>query len=502
MRLDPEPAAGLRGRPVGEDDQDRQVGGRPAQDLEQVARQRVDPVAVLEDEDDRLLGGPRPEDDREEVLERGLAELRVDRPRSASMSGDLDADERPRAAARARRAPGRSPRATSGSAPPGPPRRSSSSSFEQAPPDLAPDEVARVRPERLALAERDEEAAPARDPDELRDQAATCPCRRRPRSRRSARRPRSSPPARASSVASSSRRPTRSSSIAGLAAGRAFERAGQGVGDDRRRLALDGQGRERLPDERLAGLAADVVLDVDRADRRRSTSAGPTRFTASPRQTNVRRIAWPYVPLRSRPWAIPIWMSRASVVCSRSRSSSAAADGPGGVVLVGDRRPEHAVEVGALVAERQLEDVAAVAGHDPSGPAGRTRRACRSRRGRRRSRSRRSAGRPGRPAAARRATRPGRRASARRPSGRSHGRTSASSSGGGSSTSCVGTSTSQRLDDAERPLPLLVVAHVARIVTRSPSAASADGLEHDLALVGVVLGLGEVVDQRARRGRR
>ena len=38
---------------------------------------------------------------------------------------------------------------------------------------------------------------------------------------------------------------------------------------------------------------------------------------------------------------------------------------PDGVVLVRDRGSEHAVEVGALVAQRELEDVAPVRGHDP-----------------------------------------------------------------------------------------------------------------------------------------
>ena len=62
-------------------------------------------------------------------------------------------------------------------------------------------------------------------------------------------------------------------------------------------------------------MAPGGAFDISRADR----------FTASPRQTNVRRMLWPYVPLRSRPWAIPIWISLTAVDASRSRRSRAAA---------------------------------------------------------------------------------------------------------------------------------------------------------------------------------
>ena len=195
-------------------------------------------------------------------------------------------------------------------------------------------------------------------------------------------------------------------------------------------------------------------------------------------------------------------MSRASVVWSRSRSSSAAARRPSRVVLVGDRRPEDAVEVGALVAERQLEDVAAVAGHDPLRRADERRRACRSRRGRRRSRSRRSARTPGRPAAARRATPRARRAGARRPRAAATADQLLVERPAGSSTLVAsGPSTSERLDDAEGP----------RRSPRRRALADRDAVaergqrrrvEHDLALLGVVLGLGELVDQRARPARR
>ena len=71
--LDSEPAAGGRLRSIGEDEQHRQRGRRPPERLEQVARKRVDPVAVLQHEDERLSIRAGPQDGGEEILERGLA---------------------------------------------------------------------------------------------------------------------------------------------------------------------------------------------------------------------------------------------------------------------------------------------------------------------------------------------------------------------------------------------------------------------------------------------
>ena len=73
-------------------------------DLEQVARQLVDPVAVLEDGDHRRLRGSRAQADREQVLERRLAQLRVE-PAGQVGVRDRQPDDVARAAARARRAP-------------------------------------------------------------------------------------------------------------------------------------------------------------------------------------------------------------------------------------------------------------------------------------------------------------------------------------------------------------------------------------------------------------
>ena len=120
-------------------------------------------------------------------------------------------------------------------------------------------------------------------------------------------------------------------------------------------------------------MKASPASSADRGRRRRSGPAGAAdirradRFTASPRQTKVRRIAWPYVPLRRRPRVIPIWISVGVGRPLEVAQLQGRGRGPRGIVLVGDRRAEHPVQVGALVAEGQLQDVAAVAGHDPLG---------------------------------------------------------------------------------------------------------------------------------------
>ena len=171
-RLDPEPAAGLawpagrRGRsgPAGR----RSPGRGPRAGRATARRSSGSP---------RGRGRPAPRRDRarrtiarrssSEALRsfasnaRGQRRVRRSRAPTTGSSERRARDER-RIDRRERRLGMRS--AWSASA-------SSSSSSEQAPPDLAPDEVARVRPERLALAERDEEAAPAGDPDELGDEA-------------------------------------------------------------------------------------------------------------------------------------------------------------------------------------------------------------------------------------------------------------------------------------------------------------------------------------------
>ena len=55
--FEPEPSAGLVRRPVGQHEQHRQRRGREDQFFEEVAGERVDPVAVLEDDGQRAVGG-------------------------------------------------------------------------------------------------------------------------------------------------------------------------------------------------------------------------------------------------------------------------------------------------------------------------------------------------------------------------------------------------------------------------------------------------------------
>ena len=57
---------------------------------------------------------------------------------------------------------------------------------------------------------------------------------------------------------------------------------------------------------------------------------------------------------------MPIWMSRAAVDFVEVAQLERGSRGARRVVLVGERRPEDAVQVGALVTERQLQEVAAV----------------------------------------------------------------------------------------------------------------------------------------------
>ena len=62
-------------------------------DVEQVARERVEPVAVLEHEHERLGRGARAQAVGEQVLERGLAQLGVERARQLGV-GDRQAEHR------------------------------------------------------------------------------------------------------------------------------------------------------------------------------------------------------------------------------------------------------------------------------------------------------------------------------------------------------------------------------------------------------------------------
>ena len=78
-RLDAQRLAHVRARSIGEHDE-HPLGHDRARDLdEQVARELVEPVAVLHHQDQRPAPGARTQARDEEILERGLAELRVER---------------------------------------------------------------------------------------------------------------------------------------------------------------------------------------------------------------------------------------------------------------------------------------------------------------------------------------------------------------------------------------------------------------------------------------
>jgi len=54
------------------------IPGSPREHLQQIARQRIEPVAILDHHDQRLGGGAGTKTVGEQCLQRGLAELRVE----------------------------------------------------------------------------------------------------------------------------------------------------------------------------------------------------------------------------------------------------------------------------------------------------------------------------------------------------------------------------------------------------------------------------------------
>ena len=170
---------------------------------------------------------------------------------------------------------------------------------------------------------------------------------------------------------------------------------------------------------------------------------------------------------------MPIFRSRGGRDLVERSQLERGGHGARAVVLVRVRRAEDGVEVGALVADRDLEHVAAVAPSRSAARGGRSRRASRPRR-RRRSRCRRT-GRTARPpGAARRGTRRGRCAAARRrPAGSTAGRPppAAGSSVGDRQ---LGRRVVQPGDDADRASARRRRSRRSPISTRSPSEASAD----------------------------
>ena len=138
---------------------------RPREHVEQVARERVEPVAVLEHDHLRVGARERPQAVGQEALERGLAQLRVERRRQLRVR-DRQAEHgvEQRRALDERRVDvgqrllerlqllGLGHRLRHG---------------EQSAPDLSPDRIGRAGAERLTLAEGDEMAVAARVADEL-----------------------------------------------------------------------------------------------------------------------------------------------------------------------------------------------------------------------------------------------------------------------------------------------------------------------------------------------
>ena len=85
--FDAEAAAGRRRRPVGEHEQHGQRRRRPDEDLEQVARQLVDPVAVLEHGDDRRLRRTAPAGTIASRSSSDVLRSLASKPRVRSVSG-------------------------------------------------------------------------------------------------------------------------------------------------------------------------------------------------------------------------------------------------------------------------------------------------------------------------------------------------------------------------------------------------------------------------------
>ena len=90
-----EPCQGGAVRARGDHQQHRRADDRARDGLQQVAGQRVQPVRVLDDHDDATgLLGDRTEQPAEQVLQRRLAELPVER-RGQLVVGDLEPEQRP-----------------------------------------------------------------------------------------------------------------------------------------------------------------------------------------------------------------------------------------------------------------------------------------------------------------------------------------------------------------------------------------------------------------------
>ena len=155
----------VRGRAIGDHDQHAQRPGRTRKDLEQIPRERIDPVAVLEHENDRLLGRARTQAIHQQRLEGRLANLSLERPRQLVVR-DRDPQHRPEQRSTRNERGIDSRQLTLDRLPllrlqlpiPDP---------EQRPPDLLPHAIARARTEGSGLTESHHNTALARPANEL-----------------------------------------------------------------------------------------------------------------------------------------------------------------------------------------------------------------------------------------------------------------------------------------------------------------------------------------------
>ena len=223
-------------------------GDAAREHLEQVARERVDPVAVLEHEHERLFGRSRAQAVGEQRLERRLAQLRRRSERVSSLSG-IEMPSTRRASGARGRSDGIDALELALERARLLALRQLVVDAEERAPDLAARPGSCVRAEGLALAEGDEVRRGAWRVERTRRPAATCPCRprRRPRSRNRCLRARgrSAPPG----SASSARAPDDRQLVARAAPRRPRRDAGELENGDRRLLALDRQVGKPVPDE-------------------------------------------------------------------------------------------------------------------------------------------------------------------------------------------------------------------------------------------------------------
>ncbi len=358
--LDAEPATDVRARPVRKHEQDLKTCRRAREHLEEITRQRIEPVAVLEHHDDRLRARPGAQVFDQQSFERGLAQLRIERRREIVVgNGQVEQPAE-------QRRPGHEAgvdRREFGL------QRADLRSLgqvvvkaKQRRPDRAPDEIAGVRTVRLALADGDDTAPPRSDPGEFGRQT------RLPHARLG----RDADDAAATSERLVELRTDRvefrpAADDREVGAGRRARcvplRAGQRKHGHRLGLALDRHRGQRVPVEHVAGGAPHRFGDIDLARRRirhqprREVDGIAETGERLPAPVAVRAAAQPSVrdpdlDARRRRRRFEVAQLERCGCCARR------------VVLVRLRRAEHRRQIRALVAERQVQQVAAIRGQN------------------------------------------------------------------------------------------------------------------------------------------